>query len=128
MSGWMELDIFFNWSTVEDSQCHIYFLYNTYKYVDNRLFCDFIFSFLHLIPSKFILWSEPTISADNSLNFSIHMWHTILEKLEHVQRNFWPFFNSPGNFENWFTNCRDIWSQSWHLSLRNDLKKVRTYI
>ena len=47
--------------------------------------------------------------------------------LEHIQRNFWPFFNSPGyllydshkNFENWFRNSLDIWGQSWHPSSRN---------
>ena len=43
--------------------------------------------------------------------------------IEHVQRNFWPFFNSPGNllydshknFENWFRNSLDNWGQSCHL-------------
>ena len=43
--------------------------------------------------------------------------------MEHVQRNFWPFFNSPGNllydshknFENWFRNSLDNWGQSCHL-------------
>ena len=43
--------------------------------------------------------------------------------LEHIQRNLWPLFNSPGNllhdshknFENWFRNSWDNWGQSWHL-------------
>ena len=44
--------------------------------------------------------------------------------LEHVQRNFWPFFNPcPGyllhdshkNFENWFRNSLNNWCQSCHL-------------
>ena len=47
--------------------------------------------------------------------------------LEHVQRNFWPLINSPGNllhnshknFENWFRNSWHNWHQSWHLSFRN---------
>ena len=68
----MTLDIYFNWSTVEDSKCHIYFLYNTNQDVDNCLCCDFIFLFSHLIPNKFILWREPTISAKSVIpNFGI---------------------------------------------------------
>ena len=51
----------------------------------------------------------------------------ISQILEHVQRNFWPLFNSPGNwlhdrhknFENWFKNSWDNWGQSWHPSFRN---------
>ena len=51
----------------------------------------------------------------------------IFRVLEHVQRNFWPVFNSPGNllhdshknFENWFKNSWDNWGQSWHPSFRN---------
>ena len=47
--------------------------------------------------------------------------------LENLQRNFLPFFNSPGNllhyshknFENWFRNSWDNWGQSWHLQHRN---------
>ena len=47
--------------------------------------------------------------------------------LEHIQRNFWPFFDSPGNllhdshknFENWFRNSLDNWHQSWHPSFWN---------
>ena len=43
--------------------------------------------------------------------------------LEHLQRNFLPFFNSPGNllhyshknFENWFRNSWDNLGQSCHL-------------
>ena len=49
---------------------------------------------------------------------------TFSRVLEHIQRNFWPFFNSPGNllydshknFENWFRNSWDNWGQSWHPS------------
>ena len=52
---------------------------------------------------------------------------TFSRVLEHIQRNFWPFYNSPGNllhdshknFENWFRNSLDIWGQSWHPSFRN---------
>ena len=47
--------------------------------------------------------------------------------LEHIQRNFWHLFNSPGNllhdshknFENWFRNSWDNWGQSWHLWHQN---------
>ena len=47
--------------------------------------------------------------------------------LEHIQRNFWPLFNSPRNllhfshknFENCFRNSWDNWGQSWLLSFRN---------
>ena len=70
MSVWMTLDIYFNWSTVEDSQYHIYFLYNTNQDVDNSLCFDFIFSFSQLILiNKFILWREPTISAESVIPY-----------------------------------------------------------
>ena len=47
----------------------------------------------------------------------------ISQVLEHIQRNFWPLFNSPGNllhyshlnFEIWFWISLDNWGQSWHL-------------
>ena len=47
--------------------------------------------------------------------------------LEHIQRNFWPLFNSPGNllhyshlnFKIWFWISLDNWGQSWHPSFRN---------
>ena len=47
--------------------------------------------------------------------------------LEHIQRNFWPLFNIPGNllhyshlnFEIWFWISLDNWGQSWHPSFRN---------
>ena len=50
------------------------------------------------------------------------LFFVISRVLEHLQRNFLPFFNSPGNllhyshknFENWFRNSWDNWDQSWN--------------
>ena len=55
------------------------------------------------------------------------LFFVISQVLEHLQRNFLPFFNSPGNllhyshknFENWFRNSWDNWGQSWHPSFWN---------
>ena len=55
------------------------------------------------------------------------LFFVISRVLEHLQRDFLPFFNSPGNllhyshknFENWFRNSWDNWGQSWQPSFRN---------